>query len=261
MPAEVTYEASRRIYSSPCTIRFYAGRNFLLDAERAILDAHASALRDKAILDLGVGCGRTTEYLLPMSRDYVGIDFAPAMIDHCRSRFPGVDFRCGDASDLGAFSDGSVDAVLFSFNGVDHAPPARRATIFAEMRRVLRPGGLLVFSSHNLLVDRGSPFATKGRRVLDYLQGVCHYLRNRRHEEYGDDYAMVVDQLDQYRHLMYYITPGAQFAQLRHAGFRDVEAYSQDGSRIGPEDGCRDWWIYYVARKDDEGAAASTQPL
>src|SRR5262249_26286414 len=94
---DLAYEASRRIYSLPPTIRFYAGRTFLLDAERSILGDYAEELRGKAILDLGVGCGRTTEYLLPLSRDYVGLDYAPAMIEYCRWRFPEVDFRCGDA--------------------------------------------------------------------------------------------------------------------------------------------------------------------
>lgn len=273
---EIAYEASRRYHSLPRTIRFYAGRDFLLDAERSILDDHAGDLRGKAILDLGVGCGRTTEYLLRLSRDYVGVDYAPAMSEHCRSRFPGVDFRCGDASDLAPFADGSFDVVVFSFNGIDHAPPARRLKILGEIRRVLRPRGLFIFSAHNLLADRCSPFfprgpvrernpvrfvALNGRRVLDYVRGIHHYLWNRPSEEYGEGYAMVVDQLDQYRHLMYYITPAAQFAQLERAGFREVKAYAEDGLRIGPDDGCQDRWIYYVAQRAADEGPTSTQPL
>lgn len=141
---------------------------------------------------------------------------------------------------------------------------------------MLRPHGLFIFSAHNLLADRGSPLvpsgpvrernpvrfvAVNGRRVLDYVRGLYHYLRNRPCEEYGEGYAMVVDQLDQYRHMMYYITPEAQFAQLKRAGFRPVRAYAEDGSRIGSDDRCRDRWIYYVAwRAADEGPT-STQPL
>jgi SAM-dependent methyltransferase len=274
--SDLAYEASRRIYSLPRTIRFYAGRDFLLDAERSILADYADELRGKAILDLGMGCGRTTEYLLRLSREYVGVDYAPAMSAYCRSRFPGVDFRCGDASDLAPFGDASFDAVVFSFNGMDHAPPARRLKILGEIRRVLRPGGLFIFSAHNLLADRGSPFRPRGpardrdparfvthngRRVLDYVRGLYHYLRNRRREEYGDGYAMVVDQLDQYRHMMYYITPAAQFVQLAHAGFGEVRAYAEDGSWIGPDSGCRDRWIYYVARGAAAEGPTSTQPL
>ena len=196
------------------------------------------------------------------------------MIEHCRSRFPGVAFCCCDASDLGRFPSESFDVVVFSFNGLDHAFPARRMTILGEMSRVLCRGGLVIFSAHNLLVDRGRPSVRTARcdappssvrpqlnglPDVDYLRGVYYYLRNRHREEYGDGYAMVVDQLDQYRHLMYYITPAAQFAQLRHAGFLEIEAYARDGSRIGPDDLCRDWWIYYVARKGpEEGPARHT---
>ena len=102
---EIAYEASRQIYSLPRTIQFYAERDFLLDAEKSILEDHVDDLRGKAILDLGMGCGRTTEYLLRLSRNYVGVDYAPAMTEHCRSRFPCVDFRTGDASDLAPFGD------------------------------------------------------------------------------------------------------------------------------------------------------------
>src|SRR5262249_8841089 len=135
---ELAYETSRRIYSHPRTVRFYAGRTFLLEAEKVVFDVHADYLRGRRILDLGVGCGRTTEYLLRLSASYVGVDYAPAMIEHCRSRFPGVAFCCCDASDLGRFPSESFDVVVFSFNGLDHAFPARRMTILGEMRRVLR---------------------------------------------------------------------------------------------------------------------------
>jgi ubiquinone/menaquinone biosynthesis C-methylase UbiE len=274
--SDSVYETSRRIYSHPRTVRFYAGRSFLLEAEKVIFDFHGDDLRGRRILDLGVGCGRTTEYLLRLSRDYVGVDYAAAMIEHCRSRFPGVAFCCCDASDLGRFPSESFDVVVFSFNGLDHAFPARRMTMLGEMHRVLHRRGLVIFSAHNLLVDRGSAFHAKGPvrcatllesvqlnggRMLDFLRGVYYYLRNRRREEYGDGYAVVVDQLDQYRHLMYYITPAAQFAQLRHAGFLDIEAYARNGSRIGPDDLCRDWWIYYVARKGPVLGPSATQPL
>jgi SAM-dependent methyltransferase len=273
---EPAYEASRRIYSLPRTIRFYAGRDFLLDAERSILADYAEELRAKAILDLGMGCGRTTKYLLQLTRDYVGLDYAPAMSAYCRSRFPGVAFRCGDASNLAPFGNASFDVVVFSFNGLDHAPPARRLRILGEIRRVLRPGGLFIFSAHNLLAPRGSPWIPRGssrarnpvrfvalncRRVLEYVQGLSHYRRNRHREESGEGYAMVVDQLDQYRHMMYYITPAAQFVQLARAGFGEVRAYAEDGSRIRPDAGCRDRWIYYVARRAATEGLISTQPL
>src|SRR6266545_4000860 len=59
-------------------------------------------------------------------------------------RLTGVDFREGDAHAL-AFPDGSFDTVVctFSLCGI---PDERQAV--AEMRRVLRPGGLLLLADH-----------------------------------------------------------------------------------------------------------------
>ena len=58
---------------------------------------------DKRILDLGVGAGRTTPYLLEISKNYIGIDFSPAMIAACQARYPTVEFAVGDARDLSRF--------------------------------------------------------------------------------------------------------------------------------------------------------------
>ncbi|HEY8544967.1 MAG TPA: class I SAM-dependent methyltransferase [Acidimicrobiales bacterium] len=99
------------------------------------------------VLDLGVGAGRTTPHLQGLGGRYVGIDLEPAMVDAARARFPDADLRVGDAADLSAFDDGSFDAVVFSFNGLDYVTERRRC--LAECHRVLRPGGLLLASRHN----------------------------------------------------------------------------------------------------------------
>jgi SAM-dependent methyltransferase len=49
-----------------------------------------------------------------------------------------------DAATRLPFADGSLDAVISSFFW-EHIPPGTKPTILAECRRVLRPGGRLVF--------------------------------------------------------------------------------------------------------------------
>ena len=81
---------------------------------------------------------------------YLGIDYSTAMSSSCRRRFPDLDFRLADASDLSAFENESFDAVVFSFNGLDSVVPnENRSRCFRECWRVLRPAGVFIFSSHN----------------------------------------------------------------------------------------------------------------
>ncbi len=103
-----------------------------------------------AILDIGVGGGRTTPYLSQRASRYVGVDYSRAMVEVCRSRFPGLDFRHCDATDLGEFGDGEFDAAVFSANGIDYIPTdAGRRRCMSELRRITKSGGIVILSSHN----------------------------------------------------------------------------------------------------------------
>ena len=139
----------------------YVARTTLMECERYVFERHIGpGLR---ILDLGVGAGRTTGHLAPGASRYVGVDLSDAMIAACRAAFPGLAFVCGDASDLTSIAgDGSFDAVVFSFNGIDCLPDdeARRACL-GEVGRVLAPDGVFIFSTHNpfVLVRRTGPLS------------------------------------------------------------------------------------------------------
>lgn len=98
------------------------------------------------ILDLGCGTG----YFYPALRhrfpeaEYLGLDLAAGMVEFARQRFPQADrWLVGDAEAL-PLAAGSVDLV-FSSLAVQwcHRPEL----LFAELSRVLRPGGYCVFTS------------------------------------------------------------------------------------------------------------------
>lgn len=110
----------------------------------------APQLRNRRILDIGIGSGRTTSWLRLLTSDYVGIDYTHAMVEQARRRHPDADIRDGDARDLSAFADASIDAVTFSFNGIDAVGHADRAQVLREIARVLRPGGIALYSTFNL---------------------------------------------------------------------------------------------------------------
>jgi SAM-dependent methyltransferase len=77
------------------------------------------------------------------------------------------------------FGDRSFDAVIFAFNGLDMiAPEPARLTALSECERVLRPGGYLIFSSHNPLGALFSPWGFVG---LGRIRHRARYLLGRQY--------------------------------------------------------------------------------
>lgn len=102
----------------------------------------------RELLDVGIGTGRGS---LPLARagfHVTGVDSSQAMLDQCArlaSDLP-VTLRQGDLARLDFEAD-SFDTVL-SLNVLVHFPHWRQ--VLAEWRRVVRPGGRIVFDIHSL---------------------------------------------------------------------------------------------------------------
>jgi len=140
--------ANLGIYSAPEVVAHYADLGYLTACEQLLFETHLHPGMN--ILDLGVGGGRTTPYLSTIASRYVGLDYSEGMIQICRSKFPHLQFEIADASDLSQYEDASFDAVVFSFNGLDYlTPDEKRESCLRECQRVLKPGGVFIFSSHN----------------------------------------------------------------------------------------------------------------
>jgi malonyl-CoA O-methyltransferase len=98
------------------------------------------------LLDLGCGTGYFCPELkarFPQAQ-YMGLDLAPGMVDYARRQYAGAGaWLVGDAESLPLAAD-SIDLV-FSSLAVQwcHRPQH----LFAELARVLRPGGRCVFTS------------------------------------------------------------------------------------------------------------------
>ena len=143
-------------FSSPEAVKFYGNYSGLQSAEAYVFEKYIP--QGVSILDIGVGCGRTTPYLTTKASRYVGVDYVKAMVDICVARFPGHLFRCADATNLSGLDDASFDVVVFSFNGIDAIPTKEgRLICLSEVFRVLRPGGLFIFSSHNAKIILNLP--------------------------------------------------------------------------------------------------------
>jgi SAM-dependent methyltransferase len=136
------------VYNESDVVAYYAALDKLTPCEKVLFQTF---IRPGAeVLDLGVGGGRTTPYLSGVARRYVGIDYAQEMINTCRRKFPDLEFRIVDASDLATFNAGTFDVVVFAFNGIDYLTPDKaRHRCLSEVHRVLKDDGIFIFSTHN----------------------------------------------------------------------------------------------------------------
>ena len=150
-------DVNLHLVEDPAIAREYARLDYLTPCERMLAETYVAP--GAAVLDLGVGGGRTTRYLRERAGRYVGVDYSPEMIRLCREKFPKVDFCQADASSMPIFENESFDVVFFSFNGIDWLwPSEKRRSCIRECGRLLRPGGVFIFSAHNpcsIVVWRG----------------------------------------------------------------------------------------------------------
>jgi glycosyltransferase involved in cell wall biosynthesis/SAM-dependent methyltransferase len=109
------------------------------------------------VLDVASGEGYGSSILANIARSVIGVDVDPVAIAHARTAYGEVNLRFvqGSALDL-PLGDASVDVVV-SFDTLEYV--REHARFMAEVKRVLRPNGKLIVSSHERAVysDRGEP--------------------------------------------------------------------------------------------------------
>jgi SAM-dependent methyltransferase len=116
---------------------------------RASLALFAELVRDAGgglVADVGCGPGYVTRHLQGLGVDAFGIDLSPEMIAIARRDYPDLRFEVGTMTDLD-LADDSVAGVL-AFWSVIHVPDHAVPEVFAEFRRVMRPGGPLLVGFH-----------------------------------------------------------------------------------------------------------------
>ena len=121
------------------------------------------------VLEIACGTGLATRHLrehLHADRRLVASDISKAMLDYARSKLShvrGIEWRESDAASM-PFASGQFSAVVCAF-GVMFVPDRRAA--LREVRRVLEPGGIFLFSVWDRLED--NPAAAINARVIEGL--------------------------------------------------------------------------------------------
>lgn len=104
--------------------------------------------KGETVLDVGTGTGVLAITAARLGAQVCGLDLTPELIEQARdnaaiARLPDIDWKQGDAEYL-PYPDASFDVVVSQFG---HMFAPRPATVVAEMRRVLKPGGRLAIAT------------------------------------------------------------------------------------------------------------------
>ena len=115
--------------------------------DRQMLDRFAMSVREIGpACDMGCGPGHVARYLHEHGVQVCGVDLSQVMVDRARQLTPGVEFRQGDMTALDA--PDAAWAGIAAFYSIIHIPHGDMIQALGELRRVLRPNGLLLLAFH-----------------------------------------------------------------------------------------------------------------
>lgn len=231
---------NRKVYNSEGVYRNYLS-NVLTPPEIVLLLKYQPHICGRDVLEIGVGAGRTARYLAPLARHYTGVDYSPVMVRYMKQAMPGIDVQEANFRNLSLFSGMSFDFLFATDNVIDALSHEDRLSALRESNRVLRPGGLLAFSSHNISFR----FAFSGPRLkwsrnplhlaansVHYVWGIWNHLRVGRLRRKHSDYALLNDEGHHYACLHYYAARDNVARQLAAANFRLLEVLTVTGQTL-----------------------------
>jgi SAM-dependent methyltransferase len=100
-----------------------------------------------SILDFGCGCGRVIRNWARLDARVAGSDLSGAAIDWCREHLAFARFETNGLSPPLAFADAAFE-LAYALSVFTHLPEAIQHDWLDELRRIVRPGGLVLLSTH-----------------------------------------------------------------------------------------------------------------
>ncbi len=268
--------ANETLWRKGSQVSVYANRS-LSAVEVMILVRYRQQLSGR-VIEVGCGAGRVLGYLVALGGEVHGIDLSPAMVAYCRRAYPTADVRVGNVAALAEAVPGPFDAIVAANNLLDVFDDALRRSVLAQLGGLLAPGGVLIFSSHNLAELQRRPTPPRGgrsaagrvagillhRTPLELASAVVRLpvrIRNRRRlgplQRTGVGYAIVNDATFDYALLHYYVQRDAQERQLREVGLALAECLDPDGRPVPTGSDGDGPWLHYIAQAAPAGLASA----
>ena len=175
------------------------------------------------VLEWGCGPGRLIRHMPALLSVRLhalsGTDYNGESIAWCRRHFPGIDFAENGLNPPLPFPDGRFD-VVYSFSVFTHLSEAVQIAWARELHRVLKPGGLLVSTTHGA--------------AYRYL-----LTSNAERERYDTGHLVVQGNYQEGKKWFFAVHPEAFVRERLLADFPEIRRY-----QIGPDDDIlQDVWI------------------
>lgn len=165
------------------TVLEATGERFLPEMQGTIALEHLhryALARDcsagKIVLDIACGEGYGSSLLAGTAARVYGVDIAPEVIAHAKAVYgrPNLEFLVGRCAQI-PLPDAAVDLVV-SFETIEHH--SEHQAMFREIKRVLRPGGMMIMSSPD---------------KLEYTERAHHANDYHVKELYADEFRQLVE--------------------------------------------------------------------
>lgn len=194
-----------------------------------------SALKDmvagKRVLDIASGEGFGSHHLAQFAKHVTGVDISEEAVVHAQARYKrdNLEFKAGSCSAI-PMKKASVDVVI-SFETIEHHDEHEQ--MMAEIRRVLKPGGVLIISSPDK------------REYSDIPQTQNPYHVK---ELYRDEFTALLDA--NFKHSVLY-GQRVVFGSALFAEGLSSSVYTQDGESLEITDGLQRP-LYLIAVASDK---------
>lgn len=138
----------------------------------------------KDVLDIASGEGFGSAILARSAKSVTGVDVSQEAVEHAKAKYSkdGLRFICGSATKIPLDSD-AVDVVI-SFETIEHL--IEHDQMLAEVKRVLKPDGVLLISSPNKYIysdkpNYNNPFHVRELYTAEFKELVSRYFENIAH--------------------------------------------------------------------------------
>ncbi|MEO6305823.1 MAG: class I SAM-dependent methyltransferase [Bacteroidia bacterium] len=249
-------ELNLKTYNSTRIVKWYDNLNAVTLVEKHFFETNKELIAQGSVLDIGIGGGRTTSYLINKCKKYIGIDYSEGFVNAVKKKHLTADIRLMNATDLSEFENNSFDLINFSFNGIDYVGFEDRKKILSEIHRVLKPNGLFLFSTHNkdhFTYNRApwsnaqNGFITNLKNFIKLLPFLPRHLNQKSKEIHLQDYAIINDSAHNYNLLTFYTSPAFLKQQLTEHKFGNIALFSKNATLV--EEGELDDWIFISCEK------------